>query len=109
MIFLVDNQLPPGLVGHFKNHGLEAIHVGDCGLDQATDMEIWDYAKVHDCVIVSKDEDFFHLSVKDGNGTPIVWVRLGNCRNTALFAAFDAVLSDMLESITSGAKVVEVL
>lgn len=109
MIYLIDNQLPPGLVAHLKKHGLDAIHVGDCGLDQSTDLEIWEHAKVHDCIIVSKDEDFFHLSVLDENGPPFIWVRLGNCRNTALFAAFDNILPELVNSISSGAKVVEVL
>lgn len=108
MIYLIDNQLPVGLVGHLKAHGLDAVHVSQCNLDRATDKEIWDYAKSHNCVIVSKDEDFFHLSGSDANGPPIVWVRLGNCRNLALFAAIDCILSDLLQAINEGAKVVEV-
>jgi predicted nuclease of predicted toxin-antitoxin system len=37
MNYLVDNQLPIGLVRHLQSHGLQASHVADCGLDQATD------------------------------------------------------------------------
>ncbi len=108
MTYLVDHQLPVALVDHLKAHGLNAIHVSDCGLEQASDKEIWDYAKANACVIVSKDEDFFHLSGREADGPPLVWVRLGNCRNAALFAAFDSILSDLLEAMNSGAKVVEV-
>ncbi len=108
MNYLIDNQLPIGLVRHLQTHGLQAGHVADCGLDQATDQEIWDHARTNGCVIVSKDEDFFHLSGSDPTGPPFVWVRLGNCRNTALFAAFDRVLPQMLQAITAGTKVVEI-
>jgi predicted nuclease of predicted toxin-antitoxin system len=108
MIFLIDNQLPIGLRGHLQAHGLEAVHVSQCGLDNASDQVIWDYAKARNFVVVSKDEDFFHLSGTDANGPPLVWVRLGNCRNAALFAAFDNVLSRLLEAISAGAKIVEI-
>ena len=70
MKFLIDNQLPIALVSHLQTHGLEAIHVSDCGLERATDKDIWDprklnnssgslakvqwdYSKAHNCVIVS--------------------------------------------------------
>lgn len=77
MIYLIDNQLPVGLARHLQGKGLDSVHVFECGLDRAKDSEIWDYAKTNGCVIVSKDEDFFHLSGSDPTGPPLVWVRLG--------------------------------
>ena len=50
MIYLIDNQLPPGLVGHLQTHGLNTSHVSQCGLERASDGEIWNYGKSHDCV-----------------------------------------------------------
>jgi len=108
MNFLIDNQLPIGLVKHLQSHGLNATHVTDVGLDTADDRTIWAHAKANDLVIVSKDEDFFHLSGSDPTGPAVVWVRLGNCRNAALFAAFDQVMAPLLLALTAGAKVVEV-
>ena len=108
MIYLIDNQLPVGLVEHLQALGLDTVHVSACGLEQSSDQEIWNYAKAHNCVIVSKDEDFFHLSGTDASGPPFVWVRLGNCRNAVLFAAFDGVLSHLIQAINAGAKVVEI-
>jgi predicted nuclease of predicted toxin-antitoxin system len=108
MIYLIDNQLPVGLVEHLQTHGLDVIHVSTCRLEQASDQEIWNYAKTNNCVIVSKDEDFFYLSGTDPDGPPFVWVRLGNCRNPILFAAFDGILPHLLEIINAGAKVVEI-
>ncbi len=108
MIYLIDNQLPVGLVEHLQTHGLDVMHVSSCKLERASDQEIWNYAKANNCVIVSKDEDFFHLSGNDQNGPPFVWVRLGNCRNPVLFAAFDDILSHLLETINTGTKVVEI-
>ncbi len=108
MIFLIDNQLPVALAAHLQTHGLSAVHVFACKLERATDREIWEYAKSEGCAIVSKDEDFFFLSAADTSGPPLIWVRVGNCRNIVLFEAFDSILADLLEAINSGVKVVEV-
>lgn len=75
---------------------------------KSSDIEIWEYARAHDYVIVTKDEDFFHLSGCDKNGPPLVWVRLGNCRNSVLFSVFDTLLPSLLQTIKEGAKVVEI-
>jgi predicted nuclease of predicted toxin-antitoxin system len=108
MIYLIDNQLPVGLSKYLQTHGLSASHVCECGLDQASDEQIWNYAKIHNCAIVSKDEDFLYLAANDPSGPTFVWVRLGNCRNQELFRAFESVLKDMQEVIAGGAKVVEI-
>ena len=70
MKYLIDNQLPPALATHLAGHGLQATHVADVGLAQATDRELWQYALANGCVIVSKDEDFLHLSSADRSGPP---------------------------------------
>jgi len=108
VIFLIDNQLPIGLVEHLRGHGLDAVHVSQCALEKSSDIEIWEYARTNDYVIVTKDEDFFHLSGCDKNGPPVVWVRLGNCRNSVLFSVFDTLLVRLLQAIEDGSKVVEI-
>ena len=47
MNFLVDNQLPAAL----------SRFLTTCG------QRSWDYAKTHGLIVVSKDEDFFHLEL----------------------------------------------
>lgn len=57
MRFLVDAQLPPALARWLIEKGHEAQHVGDTGLQAASDGAIWDYAAREGAVIVTKDED----------------------------------------------------
>jgi predicted nuclease of predicted toxin-antitoxin system len=45
----------------------------------ATDTEIWEYAKVNDFVIVSKDSDFQARSLLHGHPPKFIWLRVGNC------------------------------
>ncbi len=45
----------------------------------ATDTEIWNYAKQNDFTIVSKDSDFQQRSLLYGHPPKFVWLRVGNC------------------------------
>jgi predicted nuclease of predicted toxin-antitoxin system len=60
--FLIDAQLPPALARLLTEHGHQAEHVHDIGRGDAPDRELWQYALDHDAVIVTKDEDFAHMS-----------------------------------------------
>jgi Uncharacterized protein conserved in bacteria len=59
----------------------------DSGLSQASDPEIWRYAAEHQLVLISKDEDFFHLATQPGVAVQLVWIRMGNCRKADLLAS----------------------
>lgn len=107
MIFLVDNQLPQALAGYLVSRGHQARHVHDLGMDEADDQVIWKYAAENGCVIVTKDEDFFTLSLQTGTKNQVVWVRLGNCRTPALLAAFETFLPKLTQALQQGASVVE--
>ena len=108
MKFLVDNQLPPALATHLALQDVVSQHVSAVGLDQASDRDIWTYAATNGFIIVSKDEDFLHLSIADPGGPPVVWVRLGNCRKGTLLAAVDRCWPSLMSALQTGSKIVEV-
>jgi predicted nuclease of predicted toxin-antitoxin system len=55
------------------------LHVRLLGAGGAADPAIWQLALEHNCLLVTKDEDFHRLSVLRGAPPKIVWLRLGNC------------------------------
>ncbi len=59
----------------------------DLGLAEAIDMTIWRRTSAEGTVLISKDEDFFHLANQPNVNVQLVWVRLGNCRTQTLLAA----------------------
>ena len=63
MKFLIDNQLPPKLAQWITTQGYDVAHVQDIGLADAPDIEILEFAANNRYVLVSKDEDFLHLSL----------------------------------------------
>jgi predicted nuclease of predicted toxin-antitoxin system len=48
---------------------------------------IWQLARDHGCLLVTKDEDFRRLSELRGAPPKVVWLRVGNCTTRDLCAA----------------------
>jgi len=107
--FLVDAQLPPALARWLGEAGHEATHVEDAGLREAGDRAIWDQAQQSAAVIVTKDEDFAARAQQQADGQVIVWLRVGNTTNRVLRAWIEARLPGMVQLLTQGSRVVEVV
>ena len=58
MKLLIDNPLSPELVKKLNEESIEAVHVRDVLLHKSPDIEIFEYAKSKDFVIVTADTDF---------------------------------------------------
>lgn len=107
MSLLVDNQLPLALAVHLRGWGLDCAHVLELGLDRAADTDIWNKAAADLRIVVSKDEDFLLLASRPGDTGRMIWVRIGNCRNPALLAAFDRAREPLLQALSDGQRIIE--
>jgi len=105
--FLVDAQLPQGLAKWISTHGHQAAHVFDIALLNADDRNIWEHARQHNSIIVSKDEDFVDRWLMDQNPVGLIWIRKGNCSNLALVAWFEPLWSDTLNRLEQGERLIE--
>ncbi|WP_435627371.1 DUF5615 family PIN-like protein [Candidatus Ferrigenium straubiae] len=79
MKLLFDENLAPSLVLGLADIFPKSEHVARIGLGAASDREVWEYAKKHRYILVSKDSDFHELSLLYGSPPKVVWVRRGNC------------------------------
>ena len=59
-----------------------SLHIRLLGHGGAEDATVWEVARSHDCLVVSKDEDFNRLAILRGAPPKFVWVRRGNCAPT---------------------------
>lgn len=109
MRFLVDDQLPPSLAGWLRDRGYDAEHVFQRGLHLLDDRGLWDLALENGQIVVSKDEDFLYLADRPDDAGRFRWVRLGNCRNDALLAAFSTSFDAILGAFESGQSVVKLV
>ena len=86
MKLLFDENLSHELVNDVAGEYPGSTHVRDVGLRGAEDQQIWDYARTHDFVIVSKDTDFRERSYVEGFPPKIVWLDVGNAGTAAIAA-----------------------
>lgn len=108
MNFLIDAQLPPALARLILSLGHHAVHVEEAGLLLSTDRAIWDHAVAHAQIIITKDEDFKNLLLlASAQKTAVVWMRIGNCSNTALARYFQPLFPQILSYLEQGDYLIE--
>ena len=95
MRLLFDENLALRLASAFSDVYPGSLHVTDCGLRGASDIEIWQYARDNGLVIVSKDSDYSQRSSLLGGAPKVIWLRIGNCTTTRA----DFVLRNTAERI----------
>ena len=79
MKLLLDENLSRRLVPQLQESYPESSQVTLLGLEKATDYEIWTFAKNNNFAIVTKDADFYELSIVNQALLPkIIWVKLPN-------------------------------
>jgi predicted nuclease of predicted toxin-antitoxin system len=74
---LLDQGLAPHAAAILRQHGLDAVHVSEIGMERADDVQIMEKARIDERVCVTLDHDFHtHLAVT-GHGRPsVVLVRV---------------------------------
>ncbi len=73
----LSRRLVPALQAYFPGSSQVAL----LGLEQASDLEVWQFAKEQGYTLVSKDDDFRDLQAVRGFPPKVVLLALGNCTN----------------------------
>ena len=72
MKLLYDENLSPALVAQLADLYRGSAHVDDLGLGRADDRQVWKHAKDNGFCIVSKDSDYYDLSVLHGHPPKVI-------------------------------------
>jgi predicted nuclease of predicted toxin-antitoxin system len=83
MKLLLDENLSRRIVPFLQQNYPESSQVVLLGLQAATDLEIWEYAKVNGYVIVTRDNDFLDLSLLKGAPPKLIHLRTLNLSRSA--------------------------
>ncbi|MEA5126949.1 MAG: DUF5615 family PIN-like protein [Proteiniphilum sp.] len=76
---LLDANLSWRSVNLLRQYYDDCSHVDSIGLSiPARDMEIWEYARQNEMIIVTNDEDFLHLAGAKGFPPKVILLRVGN-------------------------------
>lgn len=95
MKLLFDQNLSPKLVARLTDLFPSSSHVQTAGLDCADDNQIWEYARRNGYAIVTKDEDYYNLSILRGCPPKVIWLQIGNCTTLQVEAVFRARYADI--------------
>jgi len=101
--YLLDENLPSRL--RFVPR-LPVTHATELG-PQPTDQQVWDYARIHDPVVVTKDADFSNRILVSTPPPRVIHVRVGNLRRQE-FHALLAKVWPRIESLGELYKLVNV-
>ena len=47
-------------------------------MENCSDKDLWEYARLNDYIIVTKDSDFYDMSLLYGQPPKIIWLKIGN-------------------------------
>jgi len=87
MIFLLDANIPPSLQEDILEH--QVIHVQSFTKGTATkDKEINDFSFENECLLITKDTDFYDSFLLIGKPPKLILVKLGNVRIRELRSYF---------------------
>ena len=100
---LLDENLPASLT---LPTSLPVQHASILGASPS-DSDIWDFAKIHDLVVITKDADFSHRVSFSTPPPRVVHVRIGNTRTRELTALLEKVWPQV-ESHLVDAKLVNI-
>lgn len=78
MKLLLDENLSDRIIFLIVDLYPESQHIKTLGLTNTDDGIIWEYAKINDFVIISKDADFHQRSLLYGHPPKFIYLRIGN-------------------------------
>jgi predicted nuclease of predicted toxin-antitoxin system len=79
-----DHHLSHKLVAKLADIFPDSSHTRLLGFSRTSDSDLWWYAKRHEYILVTKDEDIPELAVLRGAPPKVVWLRLGNCKTAVV-------------------------
>jgi predicted nuclease of predicted toxin-antitoxin system len=78
MKLLLDENLSHRIVPCLQQSYPESTQVTLVGLQATKDIEVWEFARANNYVIVTRDADFLDLSLQHGQPPKVIWLRTPN-------------------------------
>ncbi len=78
MKLLFDQNISFRIVKRIISIFPDSHQVRELGLEEASDITIWNFARKNEYTIVTFDSDFYDYTVVRGIPPKVIWLRLGN-------------------------------
>jgi len=103
---LFDQNISPRILKYFSDQWKDCSQVRFEGLENASDSDIFDYAKAQEFTIVTFDADFLDLNALRGIPPKVIWLNTGNMTTKAITAFLDKNLLHIKHYIDSDSETV---
>jgi len=80
MRFLFDQNISHRILKQLPEEFSDSASVKQAGLINATDRQVWEFARKQEYIIVTRDSDFNDLNSLFGFPPKIIWIRSGNLK-----------------------------
>ena len=80
MNLLIDENVSFRIITRLEAYFETVVHVSSLSNKVMTDRDIWNYAKQHQFIIVTYDEDFYDQQLLKGFPPKLIWLRFGNAK-----------------------------
>lgn len=97
MKLLFDHNLSPRLVRLLADPYHDSQHVFLLEMDKEDDRVIWDYALQNKYAIVTRDSDYYDLTLLRGSPPKVIWIRRGNCSTKEIESIFRLKMIEIQE------------
>ncbi|MFW5645185.1 MAG: DUF5615 family PIN-like protein [Bacteroidota bacterium] len=84
MRFLFDQNISHRILKLIPKEYSGSTTIKNEGLINASDREIWEFAKTKEYIIVTQDSDFNDLNSLYGFPPKIIWIRTGNMKTQSI-------------------------
>ena len=106
MKILIDMNLTPEWEGVIKDRGIHAVHWSSVGAQNATDLEIMEYAKAEGYIVFTHDLDFGDiLAVTGAKGPSVIQMRTNNTTPQVMCDFFLKALNQFETRLNKGALI----
>jgi predicted nuclease of predicted toxin-antitoxin system len=107
---LFDQNISSKIVPLVQSNFPGAQQVVQVGLENASDLAIFEFAKTNQFIIVTFDSDFVDLSLVRGTPPKIIWLRTGNLTTKSISELLDNNANNILHFIESEeARILEII
>ncbi|MBF9251861.1 DUF5615 family PIN-like protein [Pontibacter sp. 172403-2] len=104
MKLLFDQNISPKIVKQLSDVFPDSKQVRHVGLEDASDVTIFEYAKRNNYAIVTFDSDYVDLNVVRGIPPKIIWLKTGNLTTTSISDLLKKNISLIQNFLLSGEK-----
>ena len=106
MTFLLDENLPPGLVLQLEEIGYQSKHIRQLQLSGKSDLQLVEFAEKNNYVIITHDLDYSRIISLTGRKKPsAITLRLDKINIKIILELLKSNLPAMLEKLEHGALV----